>query len=175
MGGFWDDFWVRFGTTIIITPIAVALWKWWEHVYHWRYNRWLRRLADRHAAAHGGVRQVALALSVGDDILESVRGHLKEKGLLGGGSDIPIIAVHEPQSFGPSEGQWYSYLERVKGEIRKIRNEGFVRVHVYARLPVAQALMVGATLTNGPAAVVYHFQNGRYEVVGQVTFEVTKL
>ena len=35
--------------------------------------------------------------------------------------------------------------------------------------------MVGDTLTNGPEAVVYHYQNGRYEEVGRATFETTKL
>jgi len=175
MGGFWDDFGVRIITTILITPIAVLLWKLCEELWHRWYNRWLRKLAERHAAAHGGVKQVALALSVGDDILESVRGHLAGRGLLGAGADMPILSVHQREGFGPSEGQWYSYLERVKAEVRRVRSEGFVRVQVYARLPVALALMVGATLTNGPEAVIYHFNAGRYDEIGRVTFETTKL
>ncbi len=174
MGGFWEDFWVRFGVTVLITPLAVALWKGCEHVWHRWYNRRLRKQAERHAAT-SGVKQVVLALSVGDDITESVRGHLKERGLLGSGADIPIQSVHQREGFGTTEGQWYAYLERVKAEIRKIRGEGFTRVHVYTRLPVALAVMVGATLTNGPAAFVYHFNAGRYDCVGQVTYETTKL
>jgi hypothetical protein len=174
MGNFWDDFWVRFGTTVLITPIAVAAWKLCEEVWHRRYNRWLRKVAARHAAAHG-VRQAALALSVGDDIGASVRADLTARGLVDGKADIPVLSVHQREGFGPDDGQWYGFLERVKAEVRRVRGEGFARVHVYTRLPVALALMVGATLTNGPAAVVYHFQNGRYEPVGLVTFETTKL
>ena len=175
MGRFWDDFLARVAITILITPIAVGLWKLCEEVWHRRYNRWLRKLAEKHAAAHGGVKQVALALSVGDDIAESVRGHLKDCGLLASGVEIPLLSIHQREGFGPSDGQWYAYLERVKTEIRKIRSEGFVRVHVYTRLPVALALMVGATLTNGPEAVIYHFNAGRYDEIGRVTFETTKL
>jgi hypothetical protein len=121
------------------------------------------------------VKQVALALSVGDDIQESVRGHLKAQGLLGGAADIPVLSIHQREGFGPSDGQWYAYLERVKTEVRRIRGEGFVRVRVYVRLPVALALMVGATLTNGPETIIYHFNAGRYDEVGRVTFETTKL
>lgn len=174
MAGFWDDLGVRVVTTILVTPLAVAAWKgcelWWQR----RYNRWLRKQAAAHAAKTG-VKQVALTLSVGDDILASVRSHLTAQGLLGSGADVPVLSVHQPEGFGPSPGQWFAYLERVKAEIRRIRTEGFVRVHVYTRLPVALALMVGATLTNGPEAVVYHFQNGKYDEVGRVTFETTKL
>jgi hypothetical protein len=169
-----NDLWFRLLASALTAVVSLVTYKAGEHLYHRWYNRRLRRMAERHAGEYG-VKQVALALSVSDDIRESVRGDLKARGLLGAGADIPILAVHQPEGFGPMEGQWFAYLERVKAEIRTVRGEGFVRVHVYTRLPVALAVMVGATLTNGPAAVVYHFHNGRYDPVGQVTFETTKL
>lgn len=174
MGDFWHDFWVRFGVTILITPIAVISWKTCEAAWHRWYNYRLRKLAARHALACG-VKQVALAISVGDDIEESVRGFLKERGLIGQGADIPLLKVHQAEGFSEIEGQWFRFLERVKEQIRTIRSEGFTRVHVFARVPVPLALMVGATLTNGPAAFLYHFNAGRYFPVGQITFETVKL
>lgn len=174
MNQFWEDLGVRLATTVIITPIAVGLWKACEYGWHLWYNRQLRKQAERHAAAHG-VRQVVLTLSVGEDIEESVRGYLKQEGLLGGSADIPILKVHQPEALSENEGQWYAFLERVKREVRRIREEGFTRLHVFARLPVPLAAMVGATLTNGPTGFLYHFSGGRYFRVGQITFETVKL
>lgn len=176
MAQFWDDLGVRVATTALVTPLAVGFWKLTEAAWYRWYNHRLRLMARRHAEKHGGVRQVVLALSVGDDIGESVRTHLTARGLLGKGADIPILEVHQPERFGPSDGQWFAYLERVKAEVRRVRAEGFVRVHLYTLLPVAMGLMVGATLTNGPEAVVYHFTPGKgYDEVGRVSFETIKL
>lgn len=174
MGDFWHDFWVRFGVTILITPIAVSFWKACEAAWHRWYNYRLRKIAARHALAHG-IKQVVLTISIGDDIEESVRNFLQERRWLGGGTDIPILKVHQPEALSDSDGHWYYFLDKVKDEIRKIRSEGFTRVHVFARVPVPMAILVGATLTNGPAAFLYHFNAGRYLPVGQITFETVKL
>lgn len=175
MHGFIADLGTRIATTMLITPVAVALWKGWETVWYRWYNRRLRKQAERHAAAHGGVRQVVLTLSVSDDIEQSVREHLRNAGLLTPDAEIPVRAVHQREGFGANEGQWFGFRERVKAEVRTIREQGFTRVHVFARLPVALATMVGAPLTNGPEAIIYHFNAGRYIEVGRVTFETTKL
>lgn len=174
MSQFWDDLGVRVATTALVTPVAVALWKWCEHLWHRWYTRRLRRKAERYARAHGNRVEVALVLSIGKSILEAAREHLRQHGRLGRGADIPIEEVHQPEPLGESEGQWFAYLERVKQQVAKAREMGAVRVYVYTSLPVAMALMVGATLTNGPEVVVHHYANGPYIEVGKLRFETVR-
>src|SRR4051812_10311716 len=100
MAQFWDDFGVRVLTTILITPVAVGLWKAWEHLWHRWYSRSLRRAADRYARANKNRVEVALVMSVGDRVLESARQHLRGLGKVGGVVDIPIEEVFQREGFG---------------------------------------------------------------------------
>jgi hypothetical protein len=174
MAQFWDDFGVRVVTTVLITPIAVALWKLTEHLWHRWYSRKLRLAADRYAAANQHQVEVALVLSVGESVIEAARQHLKSLGKLGGNADIPIEEVFQREGFGDRDGQWFAYLEEVKKRIVKVRELGAICVFVYTKLPVAMAVMVGATLMNGPEAVVHHFNNGSYTEVGRIRFETMR-
>lgn len=174
MGQFWDDFGVRILTTVLITPLAVGLWKLWEHAWHRWYSRRLRLAAQRYALANGNRVEVALVLSVVENIGEHARQHLKRLGKYAGAADIPIEEVFQREAFGASDGQWFAYLEEVKKCVAKIRELGAVRVYVYTKLPVAMAVMVGATLMNGPEAIVHHFNNADYVEVGRVRFETVR-
>lgn len=174
MAQFWDDFGVRVVTTVLITPFAVAVWKLSEHVWHRWYSRKLRKQATWYAAANENRVEVALVLSVGESVLESARQHLKILGKVGGAAEIPIEEVFQREGFGNRDGQWLAYLEEVKKRVAKIRELGAVRMFVYTKLPVAMAVMVGATLMNGPEAVVHHFNNGDYIEVGRIRFETVR-
>ncbi len=174
MAQFWDDFGVRVATTVLITPVAVALWKLSEHGWHRWYSRKLRKRAAEYAAANENRVEVALVLSVGESVLESARQHLKALGKFGVAANIPIQEVFQKEGFGDRDGQWFAYLEEVKKRVVTIRELGAVRVYVYTKLPVAMAVMVGATLMNGPEAVVHHFNNGNYIEVGRIRFETVR-
>jgi hypothetical protein len=179
---FWDEFFTRVpvSTAVMVTatvftsPVTYAVYKLSEHAWHRWYNRRLRKQAAWYAAAHENRVEVALVLSVGESVAESARQHLKSLGKLGGGADIPVEEVFQKEGFGASEGQWFAYLEEVKRRVAKVRELGAMRVYVYTKMPVAMAVMVGATLMNGPEAVVHHFTNGSYIEVGRIRFETVR-
>jgi hypothetical protein len=87
---------------------------------------------------------------------------------------MPLFQVHQPEGFEQREEQWFGFLEKVKAEVRKIRESGATRVYLFTHLPVALALFVGAMLTNGPEVIVHHFQCG-YFPVGRLTVETVRL
>lgn len=150
-----------------------------ETVYHRWYKRRLVRRMLQHEKKHG-VRQAALILSVGSDIQETVLQDLRQRGWLGAkgpeDTDIPVFTIHQPEALTSETGQWHAYLDKVKTQVNKLREAGINRLHLYARLPVALAVMVGTTLSNAPFMTqVYHHQNGRYEAVGLLSFETTRL
>jgi hypothetical protein len=150
--------------------VSFSLWQTLTLYWHGLLRRRLRKAVLRHEKAHGRA-EVALVLSVLTDITAGVRAHLSQAQLDG----IPLLHVHQTEAFGEDPGAWLGYLERVKKEIRKIREMGISRVHVFSNGPVALALMCGATLTNGPEAVVYHHSGGLYREVGRVSFEIIRL
>lgn len=164
------DFTWRIVVTVLTAAVSFLVWQMMAFWWHRRLNRWLRKQARMYEEKHG-VREAALVLSVMTDAAESARGHLRQSDR----GDIPVLRVYQAEAFGDDPGQWQGFLERVKREIRTVRELGFTRLYVYAGTPVALALMVGATLTNGPEAVVHHYANGVYREVGRVSFETTRL
>jgi hypothetical protein len=141
-----------------------------HHLWQRSISRRLRNQAAKYAKEQGR-KEVALVVSTRHDIQQAVLAHLDKDGR----KDIPLLCVHQQEGFGDREEQWIAYLERVKKEIRKIREEGFSRVYVFANVPVAMALLVGATLTNGPEAVIHQFTNGPYQPVARLTIETIRL
>jgi hypothetical protein len=157
-------------TGIVGAIVAFAVTK----LLEYRYQRWLsgklRQQAEKYLKQHGQ-KEAAVVVSVLHDIQEPVRGYLAKDGR----QDIPLLTVHQAEGFGGKEEQWLAYLEKVKAVIRRVRAEGFVRVHVFTNVPVAEALLIGATLTNGPEAVIHHFTSGIYQPVGRLNIETIRL
>ena len=116
-------------------------------------------------------RETALVLSVGNDIVEAVRQHLKNAGQGG----LPVQQVHQPGSFSDDESEWWTFVDRLKIEVRHIREEGVTRVHLFIQAPVALAVFAGALLDNGPEVVVYHWFSGTYKPIGRVAHEIVKM
>src|SRR5207245_1399105 len=110
--------------------------------------------AAKYADKHGRL-EVALVLSVVTDIRQAAVGYLEKLDRQG----IQVFQVHQKQGFGAREEEWGAYLERVKAEVRKLKELGAARVFLFANIPVALALFAGATLTNGPEVVVHHFES----------------
>jgi aryl-alcohol dehydrogenase-like predicted oxidoreductase len=138
-------------------------WQWWK-------DRQLRRQLSAVQADRGG-REVVLVLSSQDDISAAVRANLEQAGLQG----LPLFTVHQPGAFGQEEASWREYLERMRGEVRKIRALGASRIHLFIKGPVVQGVFAGALLDNGPEVVVYHYFNGVYRPVGRLAHEAVKV
>jgi hypothetical protein len=140
----------------------------------YRYQRWLswrlRQQAEKHEKQHGQ-KEAALVVSVLHDIQEAVRAYLAKDGK----QDMPLLKVHQAAGFGAKEEEWLAYVEKVKAVIRQVRAEGFVRVYVFTNVPLAEALLIGATLTNGPEAVIHQFSSGVYLPVGRLNVETIRL
>jgi hypothetical protein len=170
---FWEALWrmaVAVITGIVGAIVAFGVTKFLEY----RYQRWLseqlRKQAEKYLKVHGQ-KEAALVVSVLHEIQEPVRGYLAKAGR----QDIPLLAVHQVEGFSGKEEQWLAYLEKVKAMIRRARAEGFVRLYVFMNVPVAEAMLIGATLTNGPEAVIHHFANGVYQPVGRLNVETIRL
>jgi len=121
------------------------------------YQRWYKRRLVRRMLLHEkkhGKRQAVLILSIGSDIKETVLQDLRQRGWLGAKgpeeTDIPVFTIHQPEALTSETGQWHAYLDKVKTQVNKLREAGINRLHLYARLPVALAVMVGTTLSNAP-------------------------
>jgi hypothetical protein len=168
----WNDLVWRIGVTVVTSVVGVVVTL--TANYYWQ--RWLsfrlRRSASRYEQEHGS-REVALLLSTRENIQEAALAYLKKTNR----GDIVVFSVHQPEGFSDREGQWLGYLEKVKAEVRKIRELGTSRIYVFSNLPVAMAIFAGATLTNGPGAVIHHFSTamGTYHEVGLLTVESIKL
>jgi|GEM_PF-1916001 hypothetical protein len=173
------EFFWRNLVTIVTAVVSFVTYKSSEAIYHRWYKRRLVRRMLQHEQKHG-VRQAVLILSVGSDISETVLQDLRSRGWTGPtgkeADNIPIFTVHRAEAMMAQPGQWHAYLDKVKDQVHKLRETGITRLHLYTRLPVALAIMVGTTLSNAPFMThVYHHQNGRYEPVGLLTFETTRL
>lgn len=173
------DFFSRNLVTMCTAIVSFVTYKGAETVYHRWYKRRLVRQMLQHEKKHG-VRQAVLILRVGSDIEETVLQDLRQRGWIGASgteaTDIPVFTIYQEEALTIQAGQWHAYLDKVKTQVNKLREAGINRLHLYARLPVALAVMVGTTLSNAPFMThVYHHQNGRYEAVGLLTFETTRL
>ena len=67
------------------------------------------------------------------------------------------------------------FARRVKDEVKKIRDHGATRVHLFLNTPVVVGVFAGALLDNGPEVVVYHYFNGTYQPVGKLSFETVNV
>lgn len=132
----------------------------------------IRKKAKVYAKQHAGRVEVALVASVLNDIRPAAEGHLSKHGCEG----IPVFQVFQKEGFrNDDERQWEVYLERVKAEVRKVRDLGAQRVYLFCNLPVAMTVFVGATLTNGPEVIVHHFAAGVYYPVGRLAVDTVRL
>jgi hypothetical protein len=178
MQGILDFLWHNL-LTVVTAVVSFVTYKSAEAIYHRWYKRRLVRRMLQHEQKHG-VRQAVLILSVGSDISETVFQDLRNRGWMGSTGtetdNIPIFTIHQAEALMSQSGQWHAYLDKVKEQVHKLRESGITRLHLYTRLPVALAIMVGTTLSNAPFMThVYHHQNGRYEAVGLLSFETTRL
>jgi hypothetical protein len=114
---------------------------------------------------------VALVLSVSRDILYDVRRHLDADPQT---KAIPIVQVHEPGGLELREEVWLDYLERVKGQWRRIAASGVRRVYLFVNMPVAMAVYVGAVLLPGPEVVVSHRHENMYHRSGSLATAVVE-
>jgi hypothetical protein len=171
------DFWLELlwrspitaATAVFSSVISFAVYQWLTYRWQQRLRRQLMKGLEAQEKEHGQ-RQVALVLSVLTDIRQAAVDYLTKQGFAGS----PVFQVHQAEGFGQKEEQWFSYLEKVKAELRKIKEAAATRVYLFTNLPLAMALFAGATLTNGPEVVVHHFQNG-YHPVGRLTVETVRL
>lgn len=174
-----NNFWVEIGWRTPITVVTALIsavvyffgYLWLTGYWQRMQGRRLRQAAEQYAREHGGRLEVALVLSVREDIRQAVEEYLDQLGRKG----IQIFQVHQPGGFDDQEETWFAYLARVKGDVRTIRELGASRIFVFSNIPIALALMAGSTLTNGPEVVVHHFTAGRYLPVGRLTVETVRL
>jgi hypothetical protein len=177
----WSDFGLRMLVTAILAIFSGGIGAVISFLVtlflRYRHERWLsqqlRKAAEAYARQHGNLKEVALVASVREDIKKAVEEYLKKADRQG----MPILPVHQAEGFGNQPEKWQAYLEKVKAEVRRIREEGFSRVYVFTNGPVALALMIGATLTNGPLVVVHQYDtaSGSYYEVGHLTVESVRL
>jgi SMODS-associated and fused to various effectors sensor domain len=160
----WDVIRAVIGSTVWFLAGLSLAW-WWDRR---RYRRMLAALRRYEAAR--SLREVALILSVRDDISTSARAYLEKSGK----ADLLLRQVHQPEGFA-AEQTWYTYLARVKDEARTLRELDIGRIYLFTNIPVALAVLVGGVLTNGPEVVVHHWFNGAYAPVGRLTFETVKV
>ena len=139
---------------------------------YWQWRR-IRKLRSRLQALEGdrGGREMALVLSIGDNVAAAARAYLDSNGC----EKVALVEVHQPGAFDDNEKMWLSYMDKVKAEVRRIREQGASRVYLFLRVPVTMAVFVGAMLDNGPEVVVHHYFNGTYRPVGRLTHETVKL
>lgn len=174
-----QNFWVEIGwrtpitvTTALISAAVYFFGYLWLNAYWQRVQgRRLREAMEKYALEHEGEAEVALVLSVREDISQAVRSYMDSLNRRG----IQLFQVHQDGGFDDRETSWFAYLERIKMEVRRIRELAVCRVFVFSNVPVALALMAGSTLTNGPEVVVHHFQAGRYLPIGRLTVETVRL
>jgi hypothetical protein len=175
MGNFFGDLGLKIILTIITTILSFTLWEF----LSWRFRKWrharMRRKALRYAEANENRVEMALCISVVNDITAAVRNHLQLVGLITQTREIPLLTVHQSQALSADESEWQALLDEVKVQIRKTRELGAMRVYVYASVPVAMALLIGAALNNGPEAVVFHYNKPDYAAVGRITFETIRI
>lgn len=174
MYDFWTEMWLRLPVTVVLGAASgaasFAIYMWLNYRLHlWIRNRLQTDLA-KYAKKHGA-KEIALVLSVREDIMNSVQSHLEKDDR----GEIQVFQVHQQEGFNDEEERWIAYLEKIKTEIRKIRELGIQRMFIFSNLPIAMALVAGATLQNGPEAVIHHYSGGSYLPVVRLTPETIRL
>ncbi|GBD37481.1 hypothetical protein HRbin36_02615 [bacterium HR36] len=87
-----------------------------------------------------------------------------------------IYHVHRPEPFTESEQEWAAFIERIKREVGKLRQEcAPSRILLFTNVPVVLGVFLGAILDNGPEVVVHHYFNGVYRPVGYLAHETVKM
>ena len=135
-----------------------------ERRRHRRLVAQVRRMEPGRAA-----REALLILSCREDFEVPVQ---KEAAILKLPVDgTNVIKIYHDGAFPAEESAWMEYVGKIRAGARRLRSEGYSRVHLFTNVPVAMAVFAGALLDNGPEVVVYHFFNGIYRRVGGVAFE----
>lgn len=158
--------------TVVMSVISFLVYLLMTDLKHRLLRRRLQKQFEEYAKRHGHERECVLILSVIHNIHEAVFTHMeKEKR-----SGIPVFQVHRPEGLPEAEDAWFAYLEQVKQQVQKIREYGASRVYLFTNVPVALAVMIGATLGNGPEVVVHHHSApAGYKAVGRLTVATVRL
>ncbi|MCS7167359.1 MAG: SAVED domain-containing protein [Gemmatales bacterium] len=116
--------------------------------------------------------EAVLIVSNREDISPAVVKYLKETH----SGELPIYHVCRIEPFSDEQKDWNAFLERVKQEIRKLRQESSPsRILLFTNVPVAMGVLLGAMLDNGPEVVVHHYFNGVYRPIGYLVQEAVKI
>ncbi len=140
--------------------------------WHRHLRRRLQKQFEEYGKQHHNERECALLLSVIHDIREVALAYLEKidrRGML-------VFQVHQPEGFDDRQEVWFAFLERVKQEVQRIRANGAGRIYLFVNVPLALAVMTGATLCNGPEVVVHQYDShGGYYPVGRLTVATVRL
>lgn len=115
-----------------------------------------------------GEREVVLVASARENIAEAVHAHLTREGL----TALPVFQIHHEGEFSGKEQDWMAYVHKARAEVKKLRELGVSRIHLFTNVPVVMGVFIGALLDNGPEVHVYHYFNGVYRRIGRMTHEL---
>ncbi len=168
------EMWYRLPITAVLAVISALVYFFFYQWLNRRYQMSLRRrlLAELEVySKEHQEREVALVLSIGEDVTESARQYLDGMGRNG----IRMFNVHREHGFGDRTEDWISFLESVKKEVNQIRELGLQRIYVFIKGPVAMGTLIGATLLHGPEALIHHYTSGTYFPVASLSAATIRL
>jgi hypothetical protein len=160
---------VSFGTVYALAGcLAAILFERWRLR---RIRRQIQQQVEQYWKYHPQ-KEAALLLSVGREIEPDVRRYLDEHEATRG---MPLSAVFQKEGLDLREESWAAFFERFRSLHRELNAAGVQRIHLFANLPVALALQVGAGLLPGAQVVVYHHQGNGYHPVARLAVETVRL
>lgn len=143
---------------VIAVPV---LWTWWQVVFGERRQRrkWLEEIRNLPGTRPG---VLILDLLPGKSAQPSVRKYLAERL-----SEISEDRIAEVSRDRPLEPEDIADLARdIRAAARRLLDAGVDVIHLFHAGPDVSALICGAELGNGPRVLVYHFDQGQYQVFG---------
>jgi len=146
----------------IVLGIVLALPVFWSWIillgYRRRQNRLLQEIRKQ-----PGDRPIALIVNIGEgDIANQVRRYLESQD-----SQMDIKLLSEKTL---SQDTIAEFTEKIRAIRAEFMEKSIDKIHLFYRGPVAGALLVGDTLSNGFPVLVYHLDKQKgYECWGPLT------
>ncbi len=153
----------RIGIVVGLVIAVPVFWTWWQIVFgeHRRRREWLVEIT-RQPGARPGV--LIVDLLPGRNIAASVQRHLANDPALKSIPEDRIVIVQREEALQPKgiEG----LARELRTAARHLYDAGCDVIHLFHGGPDVSALIAGAELSNGPRALLYHFEQGRYVPFG---------
>jgi hypothetical protein len=89
--------------------------------------------------------------------------------------NIQVFTVGHKGPLPDNIGDWHKFLQAVKREVRKMRQQAPSQILLFTNVPVAFGVLLGGILDNGPAVEIHHYFNGVYAPVAYLTHETCKV